>query len=329
MTTDANQGSQQMIKSPNVPARNASPHVHILAAGTAAIISTVAVQPLDVLKTRLQVRCILRSQSDEIRGVARNLQYLFLSEGAKGLYRGVLPSLLSVVPSISIYFTLYNECKRFMGGYPHDGSPGKVALVQSLSAGIAACSTAVITNPLWVVKTRMQVQTHSSILPPKYHDTWHTLKSIVAEEGVRGLYKGLGASFINSSQAMIQFPLYEALKMRLCHFTQPHEVAMCYLSSSAIAASFACLLTYPTEVVRSRMQIQGAELKMLNKMGKEGPRAYKGIFDAFKTIWREEGTRGLYRGLRTNLVRLIPAQAIAFTVYEVILRLTSSNVKGS
>jgi solute carrier family 25 folate transporter 32 len=328
MTTDANPGSQQqMIKTPNLPARNASPHVHILAAGTAAIISTVAVQPLDVLKTRLQVSSILRHQSDEIKGIARNLQYLFLSEGAKGLYRGVLPSLLSVVPSISIYFTLYNECKRAMGGFPHDGSPAKVALVQSLSAGIAACSTAVITNPLWVVKTRMQIQTHSSILPPKYHDTLHTVRSIVAEEGVRGLYKGLSASFFNASQAMVQFPLYEALKTRMCHVAEPNQQAFCFLASSSIAACFASLITYPTEVVRSRMQIQGIELKILNKTGRAGPRAYKGIFDAFRTIWREEGTRGLYRGFRTNLVRLVPAQAIAFTVYELILKLTSSTTK--
>lgn len=315
-----------MIKTSSIP----SPHKNIFAAGTAAAISTLAVQPLDVLKTRLQVSSLPRYHHHPIRGVRYNLRHIFAAEGVRGLYRGLFPSLVSVVPSISIYFTLYSEIKQAIGVPPGDGN-AKTAALQSVSAGLASCMTAAITNPLWVVKTRMQTQPHSKVTPPKYHNTWHTLRSIIRDEGAKALYKGLGASLITSSQAMIQFPTYEKLKLVMCKRFEKgtSHAALCYFVSSSIAASFACMVTYPSEVVRSRMQIQGMQVYGLHVQGfpKTFHSPYKGTFSAFRTIWFEEGFRGLYRGMWTNLIRLVPAQAISFTVYEIILRMTSANFK--
>jgi len=313
------------MKSTFVPKRpNICPQKHILAAGTAAAISTIAVQPLDVLKTRLQVSSLPKYHQAPVRGITRNLRNIFVAEGARGLYRGLLPSLMSVVPSISIYFTLYCEIKAAFGVKPSNGS-AKTAGLQSLSAGLASCMTAAATNPLWVIKARMQTQPHSRYQTPKYRNTFHTMQSIVKEEGARALYKGLGASMLNSTQAMIQFPVYERLKLEMCqkYDTDGTHAALCFLTSSSIAASFASIVTYPAEVVRSRMQVQGMQLHGLHVQGfpKAMPRSYMGTFSAFRTIWYEEGLRGMYRGMLTNLVRLVPAQAISFTVYEVILRI--------
>jgi len=183
------------------------------------------------------------------------------------------------------------------------GNAPKVLFLQSISAGLASNCTAAITNPLWLIKTRIQAQTHTGA---KYKNSFHVFQSIFKEEGVRGFYKGLTASFLASSQAMIQFPLYEGLKCILSEQTQTSS----YLLSGAIASSMACTLTYPSEVVRSRLQVQGSS--------KSYPQ-YSGVFSAFKTIWREEGMRGMYRGLLPNLMRIAPAHAIALTVYEVIL----------
>jgi solute carrier family 25 folate transporter 32 len=303
---------------------NVSPQKNISAAAIAAALSTIVVQPLDVLKTRLQVSYLPRYVHHRpIRGIAYNLHNIFTAEGIRGLYRGLVPSLVSVVPSISIYFTLYCEIKHLVGVHPGNGD-ARNALLQAASAGAASCMTAALTNPLWVVKTRMQTQPHAKLVPPKYRNTWHTLCSISRDEGIRALYKGLGASLITSTQAMIQFPVYEKLKSLLCQrFNQnTHQAALCFLASSSIAACFSCMVTYPSEVVRARMQIQGMQVYGLHVQGKAKsfPAAYQGTFSAFRKIWYEEGARGLYRGMLTNLVRLVPAHAISFTVYEVILR---------
>lgn len=279
-----------------------STRINLLASGMAAIVSTFCVQPLELIKTRLQVYKLCQNQ--HISSMSGHVKELLRSEGIRGLYRGVCPSLMSFVPSVSIYFTLYNEFKPLLGCPSPNGSAPKVLMLQSLSAGLASNCTAAITNPLWLIKTRIQTQNHSGV-GVKYKHSFHALQSIVKEEGVRGLYKGLTASFLASSQAMIQFPLYEILKCLLAENSSSH------LAAGAIASSMACTLTYPSEVVRSRLQVQGCS---------KGPPRYKGVFGAFRTIWREEGFRGMYRGLLASLIRIAPAQAIALTVYELILR---------
>jgi len=113
---------------------------------------------------------------------------------------------------------------------------------------------------------------------------------------------------------MVQFPIYEELKAIMC--SGEHTLkknTFCYLAASAISASLACILTYPAEVVRARLQAQHYNV-----------RKYNGIVHAFRKIWMQEGTLGLYRGLFTSLIKMTPAHAISFTAYEFFLRTITS-----
>lgn len=286
----------------SAPCNNISVPFHLLAAGSAAAVSAVAVQPLDVLKTRLQTNVALR------QGMFANMRHIFRIEGTRGLYRGMVPTLGSVVPSISIYFTLYNSIKGSLGC--PSGDPVRDIASQSAAAGLASSATAAITNPLWLVKTRLQTKLiHKDQV--RSMSTLQTFRAIIKEEGVRGLYKGLGASFLASTQAMVQFPIYEELKVLLVAGqgnSTVKKTTVSYLAASAISASLACILTYPAEVVRARLQAQGHA------------RIYDGVWHAFKKILATEGASGLYRGLLTSLIKMTPAHAISFTAYEFILK---------
>jgi solute carrier family 25 folate transporter 32 len=81
------------------------------------------------------------------------------------------------------------------------------------------------------------------------------------------------------------------------------------LLASALSKMAASIATYPHEVIRTRLQNQTKK-----------PYKYKGIMHAIQIISMEEGVRGFYKGLTTNLVRTVPSSAMTILTYEVIVK---------
>ena len=184
-----------------------------------------------------------------------------------------------------------------------------------LAAAGAGAATIFVTNPLWVAKTRLQVQ-HShalaSAMPKRvpYTSTINALTRMMREEGLKGLYSGFGPSLIGIAHVIIQFPLYESIKVELA---REREVAVNKIEpidlmvASAIAKMIASTLTYPHEVIRSHMHVHGL-----------GP--FSGIGALVRRIYLEGGVAAFYRGCATNLIRTTPAAAITFTSFELVSR---------
>ena len=152
------------------------------------------------------------------------------------------------------------------------------------------------------------------------------------EEGIRGVYSGLAPSLVGIAHVVIQFPVYERLKLEIARYPdglfssrgegstssptdtpqQPrsvHSLTPVELAcASAVAKMVASSVTYPHEVIRSHMHVQGL-----------GP--FGGVLQLIKKIHTDGGGwRAFYRGVGTNLVRTTPAAAITFTSYELISR---------
>lgn len=81
------------------------------------------------------------------------------------------------------------------------------------------------------------------------------------------------------------------------------------LLASALSKMAASLATYPHEVIRTRLQNQTRK-----------PYKYNGIIHAIKVMSKEEGVRGFYKGLSTNLVRTVPSSALTILTYELVVR---------
>lgn len=302
-----------------------SPWHLTIAGGVAGAIGATVTCPLEVLKTRLQSRTAeptISSQSGagstagaagggggKVRlGTAswRALRQIVATEGVAALWRGLSPTLVGVVPSRATYFGVYTSTKPWLT--PKDGR--ETPLTHFGSAAFAGMVATTLTNPLWMIKTRLQLERGRSS-----SGSVATALNIVRREGVLHLWKGLSASYLGIFETGIQWVLYEKMKQVYCHemglSQQEIHPALLFAfgSASKLAASFSW---YPHEVARTRLR--------------EANAPYKGLFDCFAKIIQQEGPLRLYSGLSVHLLRVVPNSAITFVAFELLVRfLNQSN----
>ncbi|KAF8239502.1 mitochondrial carrier [Tricholoma matsutake] len=286
---------------------------HAAAGLGAGVVTVLCMNPLDLLKIKFQVTT--KNPSGTLgKHIWYSLRDIHQQHGWKGLYRGIGPNIAGNASSWGLYFLFYNMLKKRASG-------GDVT--QSLSAGSyllcsaqASSLAAVITNPLWLVRVRMFTTPPDS--PSAYRGLWDGLSTIVRTEGVLGLFRGTSLALVGVSNGAIQFVAYE--KMKKWGFDRKKRqyqktgrewnIEADKLSNAAytfmsISSKLAALtLTYPYQVVRSRIQD--------NAISEQFPT----IPATIKRTWQQEGLRGFYRGLGTNLVRVLPGTCVTFVVYE-------------
>ncbi|GAA5803697.1 hypothetical protein HPULCUR_009180 [Helicostylum pulchrum] len=270
---------------------------HSIAGAGAGIVSSIVTCPLDVAKTRLQNQGVPLPGERLYSGTVGTLSRIWTEEGIRGLYRGLGPTILGYLPTWAIYFTAYDYCKSHWADELGHDKEWLLHISSAMSAGVAST---MLTNPLWTQNERTAY---------RYNNTLHAFITIAKEEGFRGFYKGLGPSLIGISHVAVQFPLYERLKVVFHVDRDIVSGSSSILLASSLSKMAASLATYPHEVIRTRLQNQTRK-----------PYKYQGIVHAIKIISKEEGIRGFYKGLSTNLVRTVPSSAMTILTYELVIK---------
>ena len=317
--------------------------------------AATATSPFDVLRTRFQSDYYQQqlAASRASRGIPppsslsftrasalhirETFQVLFAIprvEGRLALFKGLGPNLIGVVPARSINFYCYGNGKKLISNTFNDG---KEAAWVHLTAGAAAgIITGTATNPIWLVKTRLQLdkdQAEGAGKGRRYRGAWDCVVKTVRQEGVRGLYRGLTASYLGVTESTAQWVLYEKGKEYLARREEsilvskrPRTVWDDIVSSTGTPAAaggaklFAAILTYPHEVVRTRLRQAPMQ---------DGRMKYTGLWQCFATIFKEEGIAALYGGLVPHMMRVVPSAMIMFGTYEGALRLLGENSSNS
>ncbi|KAL3844717.1 hypothetical protein ACJIZ3_002120 [Penstemon smallii] len=287
------------------------------AAGSAAGLATVTFShPLDVVRTRFQVNDGRLSNLPTYKNTPHALFTIARTEGLRGLYGGFYPAVLGSTVSWGLYFYFYSKAKQRYLRSREELSP-VLHLASAAEAGGLVCFC---TNPVWLVKTRLQLQTPQQARPYSgFHDA---LRTILKEEGWRALYKGLVPGlFLQVTHGAIQFTAYEELrKMVINYRTSENEEfspedsldSFDYATLGASSKLAAILLTYPFQVIRARLQ---------QRPSIDGTPRYMHSLHVMKETARFEGLRGFYKGITANVLKNAPAASITFIVYENVLNM--------
>ncbi|KAG1846507.1 mitochondrial carrier domain-containing protein [Suillus tomentosus] len=292
---------------------------HAAAGLGAGVVAVLCMHPLDLLKVKLQV-ATTNPQGGIGTALWNALRKIHATEGWRGLYRGVGPNIAGNASSWGLYFLFYDMLKKrsYRDDPDHSMSPGAYLLCSAQASAV----TAIITNPIWVVKVRMfttradSPTSYLSLSPGRV--ILDGISSIWRQEGFSGLWKGTSLALVGVSNGAVQFMAYEEMKRwgferKRKQFAKAGKVMgpeddklsnVSYTFMSGASKIWALALTYPYQVIRSRIQ-NNATIRL-----------YPNIPTTIKRTWQGEGIRGFYRGMGTNLVRVLPGTCVTFVVYE-------------
>ena len=303
---------------------------HFIAGGLGGAVGAVLTSPFDVIKTRLQSsgyrlekvnygsinlagsnQAVISAQPKQFSAVFSYMRYMIKTEGWPSLFRGLELHLFGTAPSRAIYFAVYSNSKNFFlstGKLKHD-SP-VLPMVSSVIAGFTTCT---MTNPIWFLKTRLQLE--CSRYGGNQKGLLRTIQNVYKKEGIRKFYCGLSASYLGIGETVINFLIYEQMKIRINKFFSRDDSKSfhfsTYVMASTLSKSTAAVIGYPHEVLRTRLRQQSNEVL--------GRARYSSIMQTARMIVREEGWMAFYGGLWTHLLRQVPNTVILLLTYEAII----------
>ncbi|EYU32812.1 hypothetical protein ABFS82_14G048100 [Erythranthe guttata] len=333
--------------------------VNGMAGAGGGIIAQIITYPLQTVNTRQQTE---RVAKDSIQSPAGStfvhIFQVIRNEGFGGLYSGLKPSLLGTAASQGIYYSFYQAFKNKAEAIARenkrkgkgDGSPGMLSWL--VVAALAGSVNVLLTNPIWVLVTRMQTHTQAEkkiteakreallkaasenvlsqsllsdqlaaldSMKPRPYGTFQAACEVYNESGVAGFWKGIIPTLIMVCNPSIQFMIYESLLKRLRSKRSANKqgsvnvTALEFFLVGAVAKLGATVCTYPLLVVKSRLQAK-------QEIGGNISLRYSGTLDAIVKMIRYEGLRSFYKGMSTKIVQSVFAASVLFMVKEELVK---------
>ncbi|KAI3436859.1 hypothetical protein D9Q98_006269 [Chlorella vulgaris] len=357
-----------------------------LSGAIGGIVATVATYPLMTVNTlqAIRTRSEPRRQNVEGGGGQKGVRSGTLHEvaelvrigGWQALFSGLEASLIGTTISQGVYFYLYSLLRRLAvirrAAAEVSASGGRQLLTDAdvrganvtvadslLVAALAGMGNVLLTNPIWMVATRMQAQGRSAKpaaavdgevvqVAPSKPGMLAVVRQVYGEYGVGGFWNGAAASLVMVVNPTLQYALYEWLLQARSKLrrgsggkqqVQQRATALEVFLLSALAKAGATLVTYPMMNIKTRMMTAsrpgggsnggsgGGAIASSSSSGGGGQ--HSSILRAATEIARTEGLLGYYRGLRTKIVQSVVAAALLFVCKEKITELTRDMLEAA
>ncbi|KAG2447691.1 hypothetical protein HYH02_007151 [Chlamydomonas schloesseri] len=274
-----------------------------LASAIAACTAEALTLPLDTAKVRLQ----LQAGGNKYKGMLGTVATIAREEGPGALWKGIEPGLHRQCLFGGLRIGLYEPVRNLYVGKDFKGDP---PLHLKIAAGLTTGALGIsIASPTDLVKVRMQSEGKLAAgVPKKYPSAFAAYGIIAREEGILGLWKGLGPNIArNAIINAAELASYDQIKQSLLGMGMKDNVGT-HLAAGLGAGFFAVCIGSPVDVVKSRV--------MGDREGK-----FKGVIDCFVKTARNEGPLAFYKGFIPNFGRLGSWNVAMFLTLEQVKKL--------
>ncbi|RYP32672.1 hypothetical protein DL767_005074 [Monosporascus sp. MG133] len=204
-------------------------------------------------------------------------------------------------PAHAVYFATYEAVKHLMGG---NRAGVHHPLAAATSGACATIASDALMNPFDVIKQRMQIQNSSKV----YRSMFDCAKYVYRNEGLSAFYISYPTTLsMTVPFTALQFLAYESISTVMNPSKQYDPFTHC--TAGAVAGGFAAALTTPMDVIKTMLQTRGSatesELRSVN-----------GFAAGCRLMYRREGLRGFFKGVRPRVVTTMPSTAICWSAYE-------------
>ena len=359
----------KQYRSPTVP--TSTPHSHqrfasrmitreqmvgLLASSTSGVLARFPCHPLDTCKARLQVQ----GSTPRYTSLLDTMRQTFRAEGLRGLYRGFGVTVVGSAPATCLYLTSYDASKQVLNENFFKGNDFLAHFTAGMLAEIFSC---VLWVPIDVTKERLQIQEGCVQQSQQHHErrgmttnyrgSYDALRTIVRTEGLRGIYKGYGATVASFGPfSAFYFMFYEQIKkttmstyygeekekkekkekrkkrkksggvdLEEMDHHQRDPPFWLHMLNSSTASMLASFVTNPLDLVKLRLQVQRSGGRQIASK-EEGAvlihtwGTYTGMIDGLRQIVANEGMVGLFRGVGARMAFHGPSMAITIACYE-------------
>ena len=253
--------------------------------GLSGIVARTATAPIELFK--------LQRQNHYLKN--NSIRYVLQKEGIHNLWKGNFTNCVRVFPQYGINFATFHNTKPIFKEFTDNED-----LVHFLSGGTAGVVSMCAIYPLETSRTHLSLQTHKS----KYTGLIDVLKTLKINQ----LFAGLRMSIFGFGPwNAINFTSYFKYKELFSSYKE-HE-NMYKLLCGGFSGITALTVTYPTDLIRKRLQMQS--------FSKDVP-VYNGIVDCARKIVKTDGIFGLYRGLWIGYIKCFPTLAVQFWTFDTL-----------
>ncbi|GLH09148.1 hypothetical protein R5R35_008189 [Gryllus longicercus] len=279
--------------------------IKFLFGGTAGMAATLFVQPLDLVKNRMQMSGA-GSAVKEYKSSFHAFSTILRKEGVLAMYNGISAGLLRqatyTTTRLGVFTWAMEACTS------SDGTPPNFATKAGLGMLAGVCG-AFVGTPAEVSLIRM---TLDGRLPPaerrNYNNVFDALMRISKEEGVLTLWRGaiptMGRAMVVNAAQLATYSQAKQLLLATGYFK---DNVACHFASSVISGFVTTVASLPVDIAKTRIQ---------NMKKVDGKGEYKGTLDVFTKVVRNEGIFALWKGFTPYFARLAPHTVLTFIFLE-------------